>query len=830
MAVGQGDGAVQLFDVLSPQSSPLEVRTGNKPCETLSFNSGGLLAVGLEKAKHENGVLIFNVGQYSKTSNQDITQPTFSFTPNESIMSTAFYNETNLLAGSTKIIRDIDIRVSAPAFQIPSKAVNGITPDPYNPFFFAGFADDGTVAIYDRRRLSSSFSEPMLALDKLLGDTTRRNNTSCFRYHPTRRCEFSTSHGGELIRRWQTGITPQNKHDSLFVANVQDVRTKYDRVISFDYSSEPGTDTIGLVCMRMTGSVFKMSVTEPQRSINFNSFNDMAFTGSNGTFIASVDETIMDQVQDLNKTSSYRNELDEFGFMRHDPSQEDIMEKDEDDEAGEEDGSQNGDFYAPTEVLGNDISVKMRRKAYMGYSMACGKNIEIIDSLTSIDKNLYLRSTWRWLDIAHNSAQSKLMSAGELDLSYEGVLGIWRGVDGLVDQDRFDNANLTPEMFAQCTQQILKTRNTKSMNIVRSSKEAQRKLCLIVAGFHHTAQELEHIYTRLSSAGQYSKAAGWAVFFGDVSRAVAILSKAHSPTLRLMATAISGYLLQRGSGEDNLWKEQCRNLSTELDDPYLRAIFAYIADNDWWGVIDETSLPLRERVGVALRSLPDKDLTIFLNRLAERYISRGELEGLVLTGITPRGIDLVQSYVDRTSDVQTAAIISSFGVPRYFKDERAESWVYAYRQLLNSWGMFATRAKFDVARARLSRRSNGKATVKVVGSQAQLQCVRCNKNIFKPDPNKKYQARSTGKPQSVCPHCGAAFPKCAICLLSMGKPLPQDMSRNERTDDRRLVEFKEWPSFCLTCNHGMHAGHAEDWFSKSLICPVPGCSCRCNSK
>ena len=833
-AVGQDDGSITLFDILSPQSSPLEIRVGNKSCKSLSFNSQGLLAVGWDRTKNEDGVMIFNVNQYSKLSNQDITQPTFSFVPNESIVSTQFYNETNLLASSSKIIRDIDIRVSSPTFQIPSKTVHGITPDPFNHFSFAGFADDGTVAIYDRRKLSSTSSEPLLSFNKLLGDTTRNNNNSCFRYHPSRRGEFATSHGGELIRRWQTGVSPQGKLDSLFVASVQDVRTRYDRVISFDYANEGGMDAISLVCMRLTGSIFKMSVVEAQRSIDFNSFNDITFTGSLGTFIESVDETTMDKIEDLKITYTVgdeqvaQNNHEEVNFVDTE------FEHDEDDEDEEEDeigSSQHGDFYDASEVLSKDISVKMRRRAYMGYGMGCAKNVEIIDNLSTIDNNLFLRSTWRWLDISQTTAQSKLMSAGGLDLSYEGVLGIWKGVEGLLNQDRFNRRNVTPEVFKESIQEILKSRNTKSMIAVKTNKEAQRKLCIIVAGFYYSPEELNQVFNRLTSSGSHTKAAAWAVFFGDVSRAVQILSATKNNRLRLMATAISGYLVQRESDDDNLWKDQCRGLSNELEDPYLRAIFAYIADNDWWGVLDETSLPLRERVGVALRYLPDKELTSFLNKVASRYISTGELEGLILTGITPRGMDLMQSYVDRTSDIQTAALIASFGAPKYFKDERAESWVFYYRQLLNSWGMFAARAKFDVMRAQVSKRSTGEMSISVIGSQAQLQCVRCNKNIFKPDANKKPSTRDTStKSHSVCPHCGAAFPKCAICLLPLGRPLPRDMSQYEREDETRMHEFKEWPSFCLTCNHGMHAGHAEAWFTKSVICPVPGCSCKCNSK
>lgn len=33
----------------------------------------------------------------------------------------------------------------------------------------------------------------------------------------------------------------------------------------------------------------------------------------------------------------------------------------------------------------------------------------------------------------------------------------------------------------------------------------------------------------------------------------------------------------------------------------------------------------------------------------------GNLEGILLTGLTKDGVDLVESYVDRTGDVQTAS-------------------------------------------------------------------------------------------------------------------------------------------------------------------------------
>lgn len=91
---------------------------------------------------------------------------------------------------------------------------------------------------------------------------------------------------------------------------------------------------------------------------------------------------------------------------------------------------------------------------------------------------------------------------------------------------------------------------------------------------------------------------------------------------------------------------------------------------------------------------------------------------------------------------------------------------------------------------------------------------------------------------NACPHCGAPLPRCSICLLSLGSELPLEpldkieIANNPSSGIVPRIEnkFNLWFSFCLTCNHGSHAYHAEEWFSKHYVCPVPDCNCRCNSK
>ena len=57
------------------------------------------------------------------------------------------------------------------------------------------------------------------------------------------------------------------------------------------------------------------------------------------------------------------------------------------------------------------------------------------------------------------------------------------------------------------------------------------------------------------------------------------------------------------------WRQLCESLSQDMSDrPYLRAIFAYISSNDWYRVLNEPRLSLKERVAVALRVLDDEQV------------------------------------------------------------------------------------------------------------------------------------------------------------------------------------------------------------------------------
>lgn len=140
-------------------------------------------------------------------------------------------------------------------------------------------------------------------------------------------------------------------------------------------------------------------------------------------------------------------------------------------------------------------------------------------------------------------------------------------------------------------------------------------------------------------------------------------------------------------------------------------------------------MAVSDRVGFAARFLSDPQLTSFLSQKHRELTSLGVLEGLLLTGLRAAGVKLLQAYVDRTRDVQTAALLCCFFVD-YAPGGPLESvrvhgfcvalpvsaycrcvagqggtvvrnWIDCYRELLNRWQSWHARARYDVARTKV---------------------------------------------------------------------------------------------------------------------------------
>lgn len=52
-------------------------------------------------------------------------------------------------------------------------------------------------------------------------------------------------------------------------------------------------------------------------------------------------------------------------------------------------------------------------------------------------------------------------------------------------------------------------------------------------------------------------------------------------------------------------------MNLDLRHPYIRSIFSLVATGDWYTVLTDKELSLKDRLGMALRFLDDEEVCIF---------------------------------------------------------------------------------------------------------------------------------------------------------------------------------------------------------------------------
>jgi len=324
-----------------------------------------------------------------------------------------------------------------------------------------------------------------------------------------------------------------------------------------------------------------------------------------------------------------------------------------------------------------------------------------------------------------------------------------------------------------------------------------QRLC----GWPSTKQELEKEVEVIQKEGSYSRAAALAIWQFELPVALECLSHPaldtdSNPTAQILAIALSGY-----NPKSELWKKTTLQLITQLDDPYLCGIFIFLCGGSdmasaYLEVLDQ-DIALADKVAFACRFLPKTWLIKYLKQLRDLSVKKGKLEGLLVTGLSPTGdtTDIIQGYIDRTGDVQTAALLACQIPPNPIFN----IWITCYRELLDSWKMWSQRAHFDVNRRKREP----------INPQVFLRCKFCSGAFTNLNPNSKQIINE----MQACPNCYKPLPRCTICLLPV-----------QITDN-----IQEWFSWCQTCKHAGHTEHLEAWFKTHKECPANNCNCRCTS-
>ncbi|KAJ7067827.1 hypothetical protein C8F01DRAFT_1115851 [Mycena amicta] len=371
---------------------------------------------------------------------------------------------------------------------------------------------------------------------------------------------------------------------------------------------------------------------------------------------------------------------------------------------------------------------------------------------------------------------------------------------------------------------------------VTTSRPLQRQLALQLCGWSLKEEDLWNNVKRWEKEGHHSRAACWLVFAQQHSKAVEVLMRSNDESHHMMSGVLAALSPTNSSRSSDL-REHYGRLIIRLQDPYFRALLTHLTLGDWSEVLDEEVIPFRERLAIAVQFLDDKTLTSYLHRCMLNSTQRGDIDGLIVTGLTRRGLDILQSYVNRSGDVQSAAILASYVCPAKFRDARAERWIEAYRDLLDGFKLHHHRVWFDVERGGLVGDALAQAGAEQRGvdwapRQILIRCNYCNKPVVKVDASPGSIPKH--KP-TVCANCNRALPRCSVCLMTLSI-VPDVIRDAELPYSPGTDTIDEAILICQTCRHGGHASHIAEWFfgdggarSRGL-CPVAGCECRCTDE
>jgi len=434
-------------------------------------------------------------------------------------------------------------------------------------------------------------------------------------------------------------------------------------------------------------------------------------------------------------------------------------------------------------------------------------------------------------------------------------------------------------------QQWISTIPSTSTKTVFDSSE--RQCVLQLCGWNSIDNRSNHstgnslVYDRINSLieqDQYEKAASIAILQMNLTRALEILkmgiNEGGKEELATLTLALIGFIRATSNNFDE------KSISTEYSSmtkifhrPYLRAMFSFICTSDgndlqYQTVLDE-ELDLNDKVAFAVRYLNDQRLVEKLEKLAETSREKGDLQGILLTGLRQSGCELIQKYLDQTNDIRTAALLGIHVSEDVYQDcSYVQEWIEGYRLLLDQLQMWNERAEFDIYRnhSLSNLRRHFYENKSNLNSSQQNFCIFCqtsldptqlsssssstttSTNISTTNPIRSYHRSSqqilnrtststtnsnySSTHQSndiltICGKCRQILPRCSICMMSLTTYIEDASFIYDSHPDKSNLMSSQWFTWCRLCRHGGHAEHLSNWFTINDKCPVAKCLCHC---
>ncbi|CAF0964213.1 unnamed protein product [Adineta ricciae] len=393
-------------------------------------------------------------------------------------------------------------------------------------------------------------------------------------------------------------------------------------------------------------------------------------------------------------------------------------------------------------------------------------------------------------------------------------------------------------------------------------------------------------YDRMASLleqDEYEKAAAIYIFQMNVTRAMEVLNeglqRGGKEELATLSLALFGSIRATSTNHnDESLIHDFSSVTKSFHRPYVRAMFAFILTPDgndlsYECVLDE-QLDLNDKVAFAAKYLNDHLLEKKLEKLADESREKGDLQGILLTGLKQSGCELIQNYLDQTSDIRTAALLAIY-VPEDVHQEcrYVQEWIEGFRVLLDELQMWNERAEFDIYRSHISGTAPHRRHLfdRSINVNHHFSCIFCQTPLEThpgmsnqtPTPgglssnvnstpitttpvrpqtrgsqqtmsNRISNSSSSSYPQSqnsdllmVCSKCRQVLPRCSICMMSLTTYIEDASYAYEPLPDKHTLMSSQWFTWCRLCRHGGHAEHVSNWFAMNQQCPIAKCFCRC---
>lgn len=475
-----------------------------------------------------------------------------------------------------------------------------------------------------------------------------------------------------------------------------------------------------------------------------------------------------------------------------------------------------------------------------GYNLDCRKNKEIVAN------DPWLVEAWNLVERMDAHAWGDGMVGGDLDLKYLGVSAIWSNQLEMYDQRLIDpDAKTSEAIFVEAVKDICENKEFPPFSGIATAFPENRQLCLSLCGWNLTRKGLRERCSLLIDDGQYYKAIVLAVFQGYKDVALDLLKETIQQK-QLHNIGLGAVIACDSVNDDQ--RHMCSWMADMTDEPYLKALLAYFISGDWGTVVEMTQLSLTDRIGVALKYLSDERLSHFLLWATKEAVTYGNIEGLLLTGLTNRAMDLFEHYIAKYGDLQTAVLILSRACPLYIQDSRWSLWKEIYLNQMQVWRTFLERTHYIKEHNLRCVSREGRSVNKPSAPSLAIRCLNCQQNLALrkdaktsrqyltpvqdrpnrragPQPRPHPPKGEASSPALACPNCNAQMPRCGLCMMWLGSPDPSKVGAAETLKEEDLEA--RLMVFCMSCTHGFHGHHARDWFAKHAMCPVPDCQCMC---